>query len=144
MESKFITEARHSEALNDAMYLNGPDMSQAAFDAVLDTYLLNTGLTLMKAPQDMNLRELFDHVAIVADAVRAALLTHPGMTPVAPTEYFHIQQFKIWKGVDPDKPMWADLNLVFRDRRAAQDTLDYLARNKPEYPFRIEARRAGT
>ena len=34
-----------------------------------------------KAPQDMNLRELFDHVAIVADAVRAALLTHPGMTP---------------------------------------------------------------
>ena len=34
-----------------------------------------------KAPQDMTLRELFDHVAIVADAVRAALLTHPGMTP---------------------------------------------------------------
>ena len=33
-----------------------------------------------KVPQDMNLRELFDHVAIVADAVRAALLTHPGMT----------------------------------------------------------------
>lgn len=34
-----------------------------------------------KAPQDMNLRELFDHVAIVNDAIRAALLTHPGMTP---------------------------------------------------------------
>lgn len=35
-----------------------------------------------KAPQDMNLRELFDHVAIVNDAIRAALLTHPGMTPM--------------------------------------------------------------
>lgn len=34
-----------------------------------------------KTPQDMDLRELFDHVALVADAVRAALLTHPGMTP---------------------------------------------------------------
>lgn len=34
-----------------------------------------------KAPQDMSLRELFDHVAIVNDAIRAALLTHPGMTP---------------------------------------------------------------
>ena len=34
-----------------------------------------------KAPQDVNLRELFDHVAIVNDAIRAALLTHPGMTP---------------------------------------------------------------
>lgn len=38
--------------------------------------------TIPKSPQDMNLRELFDHVAIVNDAIRAALLTHPGMTPM--------------------------------------------------------------
>lgn len=35
-----------------------------------------------KHPQDMSLRELFDHVAIVNDAVRAALAGHPGCEPV--------------------------------------------------------------
>lgn len=36
---------------------------------------------LPKHPQDMSLRELFDHVAIVNDAVRAALAGHPGCEP---------------------------------------------------------------
>lgn len=35
-----------------------------------------------KPVQDMSLRELFDHVAIVNDAVRAALAGHPGCEPV--------------------------------------------------------------
>lgn len=31
-----------------------------------------------KPPQDMSLNELFDHVVIVNDAIRAALANHPG------------------------------------------------------------------
>lgn len=70
-----------SEEINGAIYANSSEISQAEFEAVLDTVCGSTGLILMKAPQDMNLRELFDHVAIVNDAIRAALLTHPGMPP---------------------------------------------------------------
>lgn len=36
---------------------------------------------LPKHPQDMTLRELFDHVAIVNDAIRAALANHPDIEP---------------------------------------------------------------
>lgn len=79
-----MTEEDHNEAINDAIYVNEAGMSQAEFEAVLETYCRTTGLALVKTPQDMSLRELFDHVAIVNDAIRAALLTHPGMTPVPP------------------------------------------------------------
>lgn len=76
-----MTEEDRSEAINDALYVNSSNISPGEFEAVLDTLCRTTGLTLAKPPQNMNLRELFDHVAIVNDAIRAALLTHPGMTP---------------------------------------------------------------
>lgn len=76
-----MTEQDHSEAINDALYANSSNISPGEFEAVLDTLCRTTGLTLTKHPQDMSLRELFDHVAIVNDAIRAALLTHPGMEP---------------------------------------------------------------
>lgn len=49
---------------------------------------------------------------------------------------YQVQQYKVWKGVDPHKPQWGNLNLVFSEATEAEDMVKYLSRNNPDRQYR--------
>lgn len=73
-----------SKGLRAAMM---PHQASQVLDAVARLQATERLKSAPKHPQDMSLRELFDHVAIVNDAVRAAIAGHPGCEPVNRAEF---------------------------------------------------------
>jgi hypothetical protein len=61
--------------------------------------------------------------------------------PVKPAdsrEQWLLQQYKIWKGLDPEKMQWANIGIVCSEYGTAQDVIDLLEANSPERVFRIK------
>lgn len=52
-----------------------------------------------------------------------------GSQPEKPKEYFTIEEYKIWKGIDPDKPVWYGSYWCFDKWSDAQDVLEFLEKN---------------
>lgn len=52
---------------------------------------------------------------------------------------YSIEEFKIWKGVDPDKPTWNGVNMHPGTREGAEELVKYLKGNCPEREYRIVA-----
>lgn len=50
---------------------------------------------------------------------------------------WHVQEFKIWKGINPDKPTWANLNLCSFDYAETNGIMEYLAGNNPDGVYRV-------
>ncbi len=42
---------------------------------------------------------------------------------------WEVEEYKVWKGIDPEKPTWAGLNIVTDDWDNALGYVDYLTRN---------------
>lgn len=53
---------------------------------------------------------------------------------------YYIQKWKIWKGLDKDRPRWADVGFVHQDEDAAADMVRFLERNNRDEPFRYVKR----
>lgn len=54
-----------------------------------------------------------------------------------PKQFFTIEEYKIWKGIDPDKPVWHGSYFCFDKYSSAEGVLDLLQGNAPEKLFRI-------
>lgn len=50
---------------------------------------------------------------------------------------YTIQEFKIWKGVDPVNPTWQSVNITPGTREGAEEVLELLTKNSPDRQFRI-------
>lgn len=50
---------------------------------------------------------------------------------------WQVEEYKIWKGVNPDKPVWASLNFVSRSWDDMMDLCDYLRGNNPDIILRV-------
>jgi hypothetical protein len=61
---------------------------------------------------------------------------HPteGAEPVA---WWDVQEFKVWKGIDPEKPVWHSRGFCCRTWADANDLLEYLQHNSPETLLRV-------
>lgn len=55
--------------------------------------------------------------------------TPPTPEPEKPKEFFTIEEYKIWKGIDPDKPVWYGSYWCFDKWSDAQEVLDLLEKN---------------
>lgn len=51
-----------------------------------------------------------------------------------------VEEFKVWPGLDPDKPQWHPLNLVCQTWDAANGLIKYIEGNKPEGVYRAVQR----
>lgn len=52
-----------------------------------------------------------------------------GAQPEKPKQFFTIEEYKIWKGIDPDKPVWYGSYWCFDKWSDAQEVLDLLEKN---------------
>lgn len=50
---------------------------------------------------------------------------------------YSIEEFKIWKGVNPNEPTWHGLNLHPGTREGAEELVSYIQGNNPEGVYRI-------
>lgn len=58
-------------------------------------------------------------------------------------DHWAVEQHKIWKGIDPDKPVWHSLNLVSSVWDDANDLCQYLNHNNPEGLYRVNRSKVG-
>lgn len=53
------------------------------------------------------------------------------------TTFWEIEEYKVWKGLDPIKPQWAKMNFVSDSYEDSHEILSLLEQNSPEKVFRI-------
>lgn len=54
------------------------------------------------------------------------------------TQFWHIEQFRVWKGLDPDKRQWSRYqDYIFTEWGAADEIVKYLERNDPTIILRV-------
>ena len=54
--------------------------------------------------------------------------------------YWDVDQFKVWKGLDPVKPQWSGLGFACASWEGANELLSYLERNCPKNLYRVNKR----
>lgn len=54
-----------------------------------------------------------------------------------PKPLWEVEEYKIWKGIHPDRMTWASLNIVCDDWHKANDYVEYLQGNNPEGVYRV-------
>ncbi|MFK3857801.1 hypothetical protein [Agrobacterium pusense] len=59
------------------------------------------------------------------------------VTALTVKPHWEVEEFKIWKGIDEEKPCWSGLNIVTDDWHEANSYVEYLSGNKPEGVFRV-------
>lgn len=50
---------------------------------------------------------------------------------------YSIDEFRVWKGVNPNEPTWGTFGIFPSTRKEAEDIVDMLSRNNPDKTFRI-------
>jgi hypothetical protein len=55
-----------------------------------------------------------------------------------------IEEYKIWKGLDPEKPRWSSLGFACSTWTDANDLLQYMNRNRPDVIMRVVKRQPDT
>lgn len=50
---------------------------------------------------------------------------------------YEIQEYKVWKGIRLDSPVWAGLGYIRDDWSSLNQTMEYLERNNPDRIYRI-------
>lgn len=55
-----------------------------------------------------------------------------------PTQFWQLQQFRVWKGLDPEKRQWYRYaDYIFTSWVEANDVVEYLERNDPTIILRV-------
>jgi hypothetical protein len=52
-------------------------------------------------------------------------------------QWWCVEQYKIWKGLNPNKPTWSSLNHVSHSWDVMMDLCDYLRGNNPDIILRV-------
>lgn len=60
-----------------------------------------------------------------------------GVTVRQPETYWTLEEYKVWKGIDPDKPVWASRGYLSKRWEDIKELCDYLERNNPELILRV-------
>lgn len=56
-----------------------------------------------------------------------------------PVEFWHIEQFRVWKGLDPEKRQWSRCrDYIFTSWEAANEIVEYLEHNDPTIILRVK------
>jgi len=50
---------------------------------------------------------------------------------------YSIDEFRVWKGVNPNEPTWGTFGIFPSTRQEAEDIVEMLSRNDPNKTFRI-------
>lgn len=78
----------------------------------------------MRATEGVLVQRTLDMAASVLESVaKKAAHEAPAKT------LWEVEEYKVWKGIDPEKPTWAGLNIVTDDWDNALGYVDYLSRN---------------
>lgn len=52
-------------------------------------------------------------------------------------DFWRVEQYRVWKGINPDKPLWSSIGFVSQSWEDMADLCDYLQGNNPEGIYRV-------